>query len=99
MNKTILSQRESEVLRLIAYEHTNQQIADRLHISHHTVNTHRKSMPYKLRVKNTTGLIRRGLEEGIRRVIMKSSVSYGQMYHSIISNYFISLNKAKTCIK
>jgi len=77
MNKIILSQRESEVLQLIAYEHTNQQIADSLHISYHTVDSHRKSMQYKLRVKNTAGLIRRAFELGFLRIDAL------QLYHDI----------------
>ena len=65
MNTTTLSHRESEVLHLIAYEHTNQDIASKLYISHHTVDSHRKTMQQKLRVKNTAGLIRRAFELGL----------------------------------
>ncbi len=60
----IISRRELEVLKLIAYEHTSQEIAQLLFISTHTVDTHRKAMMLKLNVKNTAGLIRKSFEEG-----------------------------------
>lgn len=59
-----ISRREREVLDLIAYEHTSQEIADRLYISDHTVLSHRKKLLVKLNVKNTAGLVRRGFELG-----------------------------------
>lgn len=59
-----ISRREREVLHLIAYEHTSQEIADRLYISDHTVISHRKKLLVKLNVKNTAGLVRRGFELG-----------------------------------
>lgn len=53
-----LSKREREILMLIAREENNQSIAEQLHISIHTVNTHRKNLLFKLGVKNTAGLVR-----------------------------------------
>ena len=63
-----LSQREMEVLIQIAYEKTSFEIGRQLHISHETVNTHRKNIMLKLNVRNTAGLIRRAFETGILRV-------------------------------
>jgi len=63
-----ISNRESEVLRLVAYEYTNIEIAKTLCISHHTVDSHRKSAMVKLKVKNTAGLIRRAFELGILQI-------------------------------
>jgi len=61
----LLSNREKEVLELIAYENTNDEIAEKLYISNHTVKTHRKNLLEKLLVKNTAGLVRRGFELGL----------------------------------
>ena len=63
-----LSQREKQILHLIAYEHTSAEIAEKLFISCHTVRSHRKNLLSKLSVKNIAGLIRRGFELGIFRV-------------------------------
>jgi DNA-binding NarL/FixJ family response regulator len=52
-----LSKREIEILALIAKEENNSSIAEKLHISIHTVNTHRKNILLKLGVKNTAGLV------------------------------------------
>jgi two-component system, NarL family, nitrate/nitrite response regulator NarL len=51
-----LSPRERDVLRLIAQEHTTAEIADKLFISPHTVESHRKNLLSKLGKKNTAGL-------------------------------------------
>lgn len=52
-----LSERECEIIILIAEGYTNTQIADKLFISNHTVNTHRKNILAKLGVKNTAGIV------------------------------------------
>lgn len=63
-----LSNRELQVLNLIAHEHTSGEIAKKLFISNHTVRSHRKNLLSKLSVKNIAGLIRRGFELGILSV-------------------------------
>jgi DNA-binding CsgD family transcriptional regulator len=63
-----ISRRETEVLRLIANENTTKEIADRLYISEHTAESHRKSLIRKLKVRNAAGLVRRGFELGILTV-------------------------------
>jgi len=63
-----ISKRELEVLHLIAYESTSQEIASKLYISNHTVISHRKHLMEKFRVKNTAGLVRRGFELGLLSV-------------------------------
>ena len=60
-----LSDREIEVLRLIAQEFSNGEIADKLFISIRTVDTHRRNLLEKLQVKNTVGLVKYALEKGI----------------------------------
>jgi DNA-binding NarL/FixJ family response regulator len=57
-NKTLLTEREKEILKLIADEYTNQQIADKLFLSVRTVDTHRRNLFQKLGVKNTAGLVK-----------------------------------------
>jgi len=53
-----LSKRELEILRLIGRELSSQEIADKLFISFHTVESHRANLMSKAGVKNTAGLIR-----------------------------------------
>ena len=59
------SKREVEILKLLSEELTSQQIADKLFISFHTVESHRKNMLMKAGVKNTVGLIRFGITTGL----------------------------------
>ncbi len=60
-----VTQREREVLSLIAREYSNQEIADKLFISLRTVETHRYNLLQKLDVKNTAGLLRVAAELGL----------------------------------
>jgi Response regulator containing a CheY-like receiver domain and an HTH DNA-binding domain len=64
-NAQVMTRREIEILQLIAEEYTNPQIAEKLHISPHTVENHRNHMLQKLGVKNTAGLIRKAMEQGL----------------------------------
>lgn len=57
-NIPVLSTREKEVLVLIADGLTNPQIAAKLFISMHTVDSHRKNLLTKFGVNNTAGLIK-----------------------------------------
>ncbi|OYW20607.1 MAG: DNA-binding response regulator [Sphingobacteriales bacterium 12-47-4] len=57
-NLPVLSSREKEVLVLIADGLTNPQIASKLFISLHTVDSHRKNLLTKFQVNNTAGLIK-----------------------------------------
>jgi DNA-binding NarL/FixJ family response regulator len=59
----ILSVREIEVITLIAEGFTNVEISDRLFLSVHTVNTHRKNIMNKLGVKNTAGIVMYAVKE------------------------------------
>lgn len=52
-----LSDREQEVIGLIAQGFTNSEMADKLFLSPHTVNTHRKNIMQKLGVKNTASIV------------------------------------------
>ncbi len=60
-----LSEREREVLRLLALGHTNQEIAKRLYISVRTAETHRAHIMRKLRLSTRAELVRYALAEGL----------------------------------
>ncbi|MFK7970156.1 MAG: response regulator [Bacteroidia bacterium] len=57
-----VSRREKQVLSLIVWEKTTQEIAEELCISPGTVETHRRNLLHKLDVRNTAGLVRVALE-------------------------------------
>lgn len=58
INIPVLSSREKEVLQLIADGMTNPQIATKLFLSMHTVDSHRKNLLTKFAVNNTASLIK-----------------------------------------
>ena len=60
-----LSKREIEILKLLSQEYTTQEIADALFISPLTVNTHRKNMLRKLDARNTIGLVKYAIKNGL----------------------------------
>ncbi|GLR15590.1 response regulator [Portibacter lacus] len=60
-----LTKRELEVLKLIAEEYSNPEIAEKLYISIRTVDTHRRNLLDKLDVKNTAGLVKYAMKIGI----------------------------------
>lgn len=62
---TALTSREIDVIKLIAEEHSSNQIAEKLFISLNTVETHRKNLFKKLNVKNSLGLIKFALKHGL----------------------------------
>ncbi len=57
-----LTDRELEILKLIAQEYSNARIAETLFISERTVETHRKNMLRKTNNKTMVGLLRYALE-------------------------------------
>jgi two-component system, NarL family, response regulator NreC len=57
----ILSQREIEILNLIAHGSSNKEIAAKLYISNRTVDAHRYNIMQKLDVKNTAELIKKAV--------------------------------------
>jgi len=61
----ILTPREQEILRFLALGHSTQTIADTLHLSPHTVQTHRKSIIRKLTIKSPTQFVVCALEMGL----------------------------------
>ena len=61
----ILTERETEILKLIAAGFSNKEIGDQLFISHRTVDTHRTNLMKKLDVSNIAGLISYAIKNGI----------------------------------
>ncbi|MBP9067967.1 MAG: response regulator transcription factor [Bacteroidia bacterium] len=52
-----VTEREIEIIVEISLGLSNKQIADKLHLSTHTVNTHRKNIMLKLHANNTAGIV------------------------------------------
>jgi two-component system response regulator NreC len=57
-----LTEREVEVLRLVALGHTNSEVADKLYLSVRTVETHRSHIQQKLRLSSRSELVRYALD-------------------------------------
>ncbi|HXH18329.1 MAG TPA: response regulator transcription factor [Chitinophagales bacterium] len=60
-----LTKREKQIIKMIAEEQTNVQIGKALGISSRTVDVHRRNILQKLRVKNTAGLVKYAMRNGI----------------------------------
>lgn len=60
-----LSEREQEIIKLLAYEYSTKEIANLLYIGYETVKTHRKNIISKLNVRNVAGVVRVALQKGI----------------------------------
>ena len=60
-----LSERERDVLRLLALGHTNQEIAEKLYISVRTAESHRAHIMQKLRLATRAELVRYALSQGL----------------------------------
>ena len=63
--KSVLSQREIDVLKLICKEMTAQEIADELCVSKRTIDGHRNNLLMKTGAKNTAGLVVYAMKNGI----------------------------------
>ncbi len=64
-DKDGLSQREKEVLRLLAMGYTNQQIADKLYLSVKTVETYKARLKEKLGLHGRAELVRYAIQTGL----------------------------------
>jgi DNA-binding CsgD family transcriptional regulator len=65
-----LTKRETEILSLICYEYSNEEIAARLYLSPRTVEGHRLSLAQKIGCKNTAGLVIFAVRYGIHPLIL-----------------------------
>ena len=60
-----LSEREIEIVKFICFEHTNQEIANKLFLSKRTIDGHRQRILEKIGAKNTVGLVIYAIENNI----------------------------------
>lgn len=60
-----LTEREIEIIKLVAEEFSNQEISEKLFISPRTVESHKRNMISKLDVKNSIGLVRYAISNGL----------------------------------
>lgn len=61
----LLTEREQKILELISQEFTTRQIATQLHLSTKRIETLRTDLFQKLHVKNSAGLVRKGITLGL----------------------------------
>lgn len=61
----LLTERETEIIKLIAEGFSNKEIGAKLFISHRTVDTHRTNLMKKIQVENIAGLISYAIKNGI----------------------------------
>ncbi len=62
---TSLSERETEIATLISQGMTSKEVATKLFLSHHTINTHRKNIFKKLGVRSTSGIVLYAVNAGL----------------------------------
>ncbi len=67
-NKNIVSKREKEIIDFIGKGYTTDEIAEKLYISKHTVETHRKNIFNKLQVNNIAALIKKSIALGLLNI-------------------------------
>jgi DNA-binding NarL/FixJ family response regulator len=60
-----LTQREREILQLVAEGHSNKEVAQRLDLSVKTVESHRRNLMVKLSIHETAGLVRHAMKLGL----------------------------------
>lgn len=60
-----LTDRETEIVKLLGKEYTNEKIANELHISYRTVETHRKNIMQKTKSHNLAGLLKHAYSKGL----------------------------------
>lgn len=65
----LLSHREMQVLTLLAYGHTNQQIAERLSVSRKSVDTYRQRISGKLNLHSRADIVRYAISMGLMRLV------------------------------
>jgi two-component system response regulator NreC len=65
---SLLTPREQEVCRLLAYGYTNAEVAEKLFISDRTVETHRTNIMSKLGLKSRAELVQFSIDNGLLRI-------------------------------
>lgn len=61
----VISNREKEIIQLIADQYTTAEIAKKLFLSTHTIESHRKNILLKLGLKNSAGLVKYAIHRGL----------------------------------
>jgi DNA-binding CsgD family transcriptional regulator len=64
-SQVMLSKREKEIIQMLAQGMEGKEIAEELHISEHTVISHRKNILRKTQMKNTASLVKFATDRGI----------------------------------
>lgn len=67
--KPELSEKEAQIIKLIAWEYTSEEIGKKMYLSTETIRSYRKNLFCKLDVKNVAGLVRRAFECEILQVV------------------------------
>jgi DNA-binding NarL/FixJ family response regulator len=83
-----LTEREVEILKLVAEGYSNKEIGERLFISHRTVDTHRTNLMKKMDVHNVAGLIRIALKSGLVDWGWLARINHIQLYYLPFVNTF-----------
>ncbi len=63
--ENILTARETEILTFLASGYSTKRLADQLHLSPHTIHTHRKSIIRKLKIKSPTEYVIHAIDLGL----------------------------------
>lgn len=66
--KTRLTNREKQILKMIAHEMSNREMANALNLSIHTINSYRQNLYSKLNVKTSAGLMRISFQNNLLNV-------------------------------
>lgn len=69
----VLSEREQEVLELLAKEFRNDEIAEKLFISERTVEAHRRNIFIKTKTKSVIGLMKYAIKNGLIKINMEKN--------------------------
>ena len=96
--KAEITRRELDIVRLIAQEMTNVEIAKKLNNSPMTIITHRKNLLRKLGVKNTAGLVKYAVLNGLLETKWAGSTKEGKVspiYPGLLRGFFIHFSKKR----
>ncbi len=63
---SLLTERETEIVKLIANGKSSKKIAEELFVSIHTINTHRKNISKKIGAKGTSDIVLFAVNEGLK---------------------------------
>jgi DNA-binding CsgD family transcriptional regulator len=67
-NTSLLTARETEIIKLIMEEYSSEEIAEKLFISKRTVDTHRKNIIQKTNTRTLVGLLKFAIENNLAEI-------------------------------